>query len=148
MSMYCDPPGTVQGTSGCQLTPPSRSPQEPGTCQEPWEVMEGAGDQAGSGAGGSGQQVTRASWSVRIRQPASPPLRGRDGQGGSRQRTQGPRRLGCYPPASWAPGCPVPRLECFRRHVRGRIAWAYREQPSGQGEAEKQGACRFHHGLL
>ena len=54
MSTYCDPPGTMQGTSGHQLTPPSQSPQEPGTCQEPWDVMEGAGEQAGSGAGGEG----------------------------------------------------------------------------------------------
>ena len=57
--------------------PSSRSPQEPGTCQEPWEqglrqaprgrcfiywqVMENTGEQVGSGAGRSGQQVARAS---------------------------------------------------------------------------------------
>lgn len=57
--------------------PSSRWPQEPETCQEPreqslrqgpggrcfiyWQVMENAGEQVGSGAGRSGQQVARMS---------------------------------------------------------------------------------------
>lgn len=64
MSTYCDP-GTMQGTSRHQLMPPSRSPQEPGVCQGPWEVMEGTEEQVGSGAGGNGQQIARVSWSSR-----------------------------------------------------------------------------------
>lgn len=104
MSTYCDPPGTMQGTSRHQLMPPSRSPQEPGTCQGPWEVMEGTEEQVGSGAGGNGQQVARVSWSGRTGQPAPPPSWGRDSQGRSHPGANPPKGQGGWAATHQLPG--------------------------------------------